>query len=592
MRLRTSNLLTTNCRIPVFCAGVVLLVGCANTANQYQAPELTLPAKYQQTQKIVHEDDEVSTPLSTWWQMLQDTELDALIDQALANNSDLKMATLRMAQAKVQLEQARLGALPEVKAPINLGLGSGSSSIATIVGSWRVDLWGEQRSTLEAANFVMWQAVFERDELQRNLVAEIINSYLQLLLLNERMRISRHQESLLDEMLSKLKQRMELGDATVLEQDQLLSSLFSARAAIPALQDQREQLLISLSALLGTLPTELRELEFGLDRLAFPEKLPALSPHLLLQRPDVRVAEARLFAADANIEVARAKMLPPLDLGLQMGTSLLLDGSLSFVRALAGITISIFNRDKLQQEVERKRLSQEEMVEGYAKTLYRGVREVESALSTIEQNRKRLRFQQEVAEASKRSWDHIAEMYKIGTLDYLSLLNAESMYLRYLDEYFRLQFELNRTYVALFQSLGGGVESLDEEQRVMVPSAKLKVNSTKRTQKTMPIDGIDWDGGKIEEFWLLELPGLHQQHTIAAVWRDLRNRFPEQMQQRFVRPVLFDQVGEGSRQVAWYRLYLGKLNSSEAAEQLCAELKAKYQRCRVVFSRSIQNKDE
>ncbi len=579
--------------------------------------------------KIATPDASHDVGLVEWWRAFGNLELVELIDRGLANNPDVRIATQQMAEARTRVDQARAGLLPALSAPVELanqapggaigvvtpgqGISSQRTYQASLQGNWRVDLWGERSSLAESAKFQLWQAAFNRDNVQRNMTASLASSYVEYLSLNDRLRLARETDAVLSHMLDSVEKRVDIGDATLIELDQQKAAVFAVRATIPTLEQQREDALTSIAFLVGSVPGSLKLSSDGLDALFLPTVIPALPSSLLLRRPDVRMAEARLLSADADVDVARARLLPPLDLSAQVGHSSLamaqfFQPSTLFWNAISNLTVSIFDGGKLKSDKENAQAIHEEMVETYARTIYQAAREVESALAGIRLTGNRLASQQEATTSARRAWDSSAKVYAAGGLDYQALLDAERNYNRYLDDYLRIKMDSYHGYISLFQALGGGVNFVEQLPgkgarptqalgdafgSVALDTSKISFAAPKTGFAT---DGVDWGndaftkgGGplQVENFWQVELPGLYHRSTIGATWRDLRMRYPKLMESRVVRPRLDGKVENNTDgQLSLFRLYVGKFATPEAAHELCAMLKANYQRCRVVSSRS------
>ena len=473
------------------------LAGCAVAKrDHYDVPMVQLPAQYKNAPVAAtppadsknipaKPETQLDPVLVEWWHAFGSRELDDLINRGLADNPDVRIATFRIAQAKARAEQADAGKGPTVSlpvqgseqypyygvgGPVTQGLpytGPNGEKVkqmfqASIRGDWRVDIWGELDSLAQSANLQLWRASFERDNIQGNVAANIASSYVEYLSLNDRIRVARETETVLDGMLVAVKGRMDGGDATSIDMEQQRSAVYAVRATIPALEQQREDALGTLAFLLGTVPGALKISDSGLDSLSLPLVIPGMPSSLLLRRPDVRMAEARLLAADADIDVARARVLPALDLTVQNGyggyyLSELFKPQTLFWNVIANLSATIFDGGKLSREKDYAREVHEEMVETYVRTIYQAVREVESALNAISQTESRLEAQKTSADAARRAWDYSSEVYADGAIDYLTLLNTERTYHQSLDEYDRIRMDRYRALVNLFHALGGGV---------------------------------------------------------------------------------------------------------------------------------------
>jgi len=205
----------------------------------------------------------------------------------------------------------------------------------------------------------------------------------------------------------------------------------------------------------------------GMDSVSFPAVLPGVPTTLLLRRPDVRAVEARLLAADADIDVARARLLPPLDLTAQAGygslyLSRLFSSPTLFWEMIANLSITLFDSGKRENEVKFAKAMHEEMVETYIRVIYDAVREVDDALGAVRHMGKQIEEQSVATESSFRAWSYSQEAYHAGALDYLVVLDTERTYHRHLDDLYRYRMERYRGLIDLFSALGGGVHMGDK----------------------------------------------------------------------------------------------------------------------------------
>lgn len=630
----------------------LMLVGCLAKRSDYSVPDVPLPAKYRSTAGELGEpqtgsatgaaeaSETVPPPpapppqaeagLAEWWHSFGSEELEALIDRGMANNADIRMATLRVVQAKARAEQAGAGRFPTITMPMisatqypgssnavgtapsgssssgsGSGSGSGTSNGQNTFQTYlrydlRLDIWGEQAALAESAGLQLWRAIYERDNIRRNMAATLASHYVDYVTLNDRLRVAKETEAVLNATLSAIEKKVAAGDATLAELEQQRAAIFSLRATVPQMEQARDDALSAIAFLVGTVPGALKLSGAGLDSLTLPSVVPGLPSALLLRRPDVRMAEARLLAADADLDVARARILPPVDLSAQVGYSSTMLSQLFLPQALfwntvANLSITIFDGGRRSNEKVYAQALKEEMVESYLRTVYQSLREVESALVSVRLAEKRQAAEKETIAAARRAWDISSKVYALGNIDYLSLLETERNYHRYLDEYQRIRSDYFRGYVTLFQALGGGVKpgdalpGLGARPRAEAGAAPA-VSGGDRPRRQVAGEGVGWgDGGslQVENFWQVELAGLYDRSAIGPAWRDLRTRYPEWMEGRALRPRLYDRVGDGGdNQESWYRLYVAKFDSPGLAAGFCATLNASQQRCRVVSSRS------
>lgn len=650
------------------------LTGCAAKRDHYDVPAVDLPKQYANlpASDTVAEagntpaspslapvlSSAFSTALTEWWRLLGSDELNDLMDRALANNPDLRIATLRIAQSKARLDQASGAKLPVITMPMQMsttfpefGVGRGNANgintsrplnQLSLKGDWRADIWGETSSMYESAELQLLRATFQRDDMQRNVVANVALAYIEYLSLNDRIKVARETEKSLEEMLASVQARLKVGDATITEMEQQKAAVYSVKSTFPVLAQQREIILNRLASLLGASPVALKLSHNGFDSVKFPTVLPGVPSALLLRRPDVRAAESRLLAADADIDVARARVLPPLDLTAQAGYGSMYMSQLFMPQALfwntiANLSVTIFDGGKRSKEVEFAQSVHEELVETYVRVIYDAVREVDDSLSAITFMGKRLDDQSVATDSSLRAWNYSQEVFMAGAVDYLALLDTQRTYQRNMDDWHSVRLERFRALVNLFSALGGGVPSsdvipgeglrpmpladeidygavlsdADSLQKTSLVTGKSRKTANKagthfmkaaqnlvfaaRQNNRAVADKVDWAGESLPkdgDYWLVEITGMYDRGAVFPAWRDLNARFPRQIENHTLLPLRQGMVTVADKErTSWYRLYVASFPDEKAAEQFCAGLRGQ-QSCSAVSAASIKGKGE
>lgn len=664
--------------------GASLLAGCAVKREAYDVPKVQMPVKFAQapavsdatvsshplpgiaapekgapqlsnasspqgdTVKTASGQTVSATPLSTilpeWWRMLGSEELNHLIDRALANNHDLRIAALRVVQLNARKGIAGADKLPTITMPVQSdtyypewGIGNPNNTNRartthqiSLRADWRPDLWGENASLYESAEFQLMRATYQRDDIQRLVVARLVADYLEYLSLNDRLRVNQETEKTLKEMIASVKVRMDIGDATITDLEQQRSAAYAVRATIPVLEQQRIVVKNRIASSVGTVPEELTLSNFGLDTVRSAAVLPGVPSTLLLRRPDVRAVEARLLAAEADIDVARARLLPPLDLTAQVGYgSRYLSGLFSTPQLLwntiANLSITLFDSGKRDKEVEFAKAVHEEMVETYIRVIYDAVREVDDSLGAYRNMGQQVEEQNVATKSAFLAWSYSQEAYMAGAVDYLVMLDAERSYQRNLDDLYRYRLESWRGLIDLFSALGGGVHMGNElpgkgyrpapmlneidygaaadyaplamqgQVSSFSSDASVSVDLNNTAPSAGQVDGIDWDGETLRkgrELWLVELFGTFDRGAIFSAWRDMRARFPALVEghQLLPRRQSGVDVGELERQ-SWYRVFISSFPARQVAEAACVTLRAGMQHCGVVSSTSLHGND-
>jgi multidrug efflux system outer membrane protein len=599
---------------------VGVLSACMTKRSHYDTPEVPLPASLRNTAKVAEDPLRKVSPLKSvlpdWWRLLGNPELNELVDRALANNHELRIATNRITQASRRVEQARADQLPAFSLPYSAATNAPTEGVgllptggeftsrrtyqASVRAEWRPDLWGEVKAIYETAELQLWRATYARDDVQRALTANIVSLYSNYLSLCDRLRIAEESETVLSGLLASVRERMNSGDATIIEFEQQRAAVFQVRATIPQLQLQRDQVKNRLASLAGTVPGALHLSERGLDSLSYPVVATGLPSALLLRRPDVRVVEATMLAADANIDTARARVFPQMDISAQYGVggfalSQLIQPARIFWSGIASLTTSIFDYGKRSNEVAIARSVHEELLESYVQTLYNAVREVEDAQAGIASNSKRLAIQQESVAAALSAWTYSRESYEAGAIDYMVLLDTERSYHARLDELNRIRLEHCLALVELFQSLGGGVDTT-----ASIPGSGKRppdppevnvglVQSSYQLERASTVFGPAKLAGGEGKQWLVELPGVASYGSVMAMRRDLYARFPDLMTRQ--RIVLVRQDGRiadelNRERTSWYRLFVGSFADPQASEQFCAVLRTQFMRCNSLLNGS------
>ncbi|WP_211353950.1 efflux transporter outer membrane subunit [Thiohalocapsa marina] len=607
---------------------LLMLSGCAVKRDHYDTPQVPLPSRYANDAGNTAPDPspdqrEPDAPdLDNWWRLLGSETLNQLVDRALANNADLRIAAQRVMQARARAAQAKGGQYPEVSVPLRYQYEAPDEGIGDVPrggdvetdetyqiglrGDWRVDLWGELASLSDSASMELWRAIFEHDDQARRLVAEVVAAYVDYLALNDRMRVARDTEAVLAEMLDGMLTRLDVGDATTIDVEQERSAVYGVRADMPAIALRQAQVANRLAFLVGGVPDGLHLPRDGLNSLRLPRVRAGMPAALLLQRPDVRAIEARLIAADARIDVARARILPPLDLTAEIGygstyiEEVFMPHTV-FWNFVANLSATVFDAGKRQREVDYSRAVHEEMIETYIKVIYGATVEVEDAFATISHSRERLQLQQVATDAARRAWVDSRDAYLAGAIDYLVWQNTARTYYRYLDDLYSFRGDMYKGQIELFSALGGGAPEraplpgdgrrparhlgsilVGEAAPVQVrdhwlPSGGWGTSDTKQQQQ-----GRDQDDDQTQPQWLVALTGSHTRDGVEAMWRDLHNRYPAAVDGHALlayKPT--ETVAPEGEDATWYRLTVERFHTRDAAAGWCQSVRLGQTRCDV-----------
>lgn len=358
------NMRTLISSAPLALAGL-LLAGCSMTP-QLTKPELPLPPSYSTTASVAE-----SRVDALWWQRFGSAELDALMSEALTANRDLAAAALRIEQSRASARAARAGLLPSVDASASATTtrrsseagstlsdngrvtSSSQSDSASLRASYELDLWGGNAASAAAARARLQSSLYSRDALALTLQGDVANNYFSALALKDRIRLTEQNRDAAAELLRLVQLRFDNGAANGLELAQQRTTLLGIEASLPSL---RQSLLLTetaLAVLLGRAPGGFAISGSTLAGISIPAIAPGTPASLLTQRPDLRAAEASLVAANADIGVARAALLPNVSLSASAGIDgLLTSGSSTLLSLAASLSQTVFNGGRLQSQVQ------------------------------------------------------------------------------------------------------------------------------------------------------------------------------------------------------------------------------------------------
>ncbi|MFJ4348626.1 efflux transporter outer membrane subunit [Pseudomonas sp. NPDC089401] len=416
-------------------------------------------------------------PTAQWWQAFASPELDQLIQRALANAHDLAAATAQVRQAQARAVIAGAPLLPELQLGLDgsrqhLLHGPGndpldvSRSLRTystyglqLTASYELDFWGGLRAARASALHELDASRFDRQTVELTLVSAVANAYLQGLALEEQLRIARLNLRNARDVLNLVQTRQQAGSATRLELAQQRSLVAAQERQVPLLEQQWQDSRVTLATLLGDPVQALPASHQALASVQWPGIGSGVPSELLSRRPDIAAAEARLAAANANIQVARAAMLPKLTLGASLGT-----GANAFAEVLdssaytltAGLLAPVFNNGRLRAERQLAEAEQAQLLENYRSSILAGFADVEKALNAIHGvDRQRLWQDQEVQEA-RTAFDLAQQRYGAGAETLLTVLETQRTLYGAQDQQAQLRLARLQGSVALYKALGGG----------------------------------------------------------------------------------------------------------------------------------------
>ncbi|HET6600002.1 MAG TPA: efflux transporter outer membrane subunit [Burkholderiaceae bacterium] len=448
-------------------ATLLALGGCMSLIPTYERPAAPIPAAYPAAASSAPAG--VAVADIEWQRFVADARLARLIEIALANNRDLRIAALRIEQARAQYDIRRADRLPTVNAGLSAQRQAGASgevgnvfAAGILTTSFELDFFGRVRSLGEVALAQYLATEEARKSAQIALVAAVVNTYVAQLADDELLRVTRETLATREESFKLTKLKFDNGAASGLDAAQAESLLEGARAALAQTQRQRALDANALALLLGQAPPgELPPaLPLGAS-LAITQLPPGLPSELLTRRPDIRAAEQQLIGANANIGAARALFFPRISLTANAGTAsaqlsgLFRSGSFALTGGVQ-LLQPIFDAGRNDANLKVAKVNREIALAQYEVAIQTAFREVADALAGRATLTEQLRAQQAQADAAQTTL-HLAELrYRNGAASYLDVLDAQRTLFAAQQATVQVRAAQVQNLVTLYKTLGGG----------------------------------------------------------------------------------------------------------------------------------------
>lgn len=455
-----------------------LVAGCSFIPT-YERPDAPIPASYPEAQ--ANAVPQFAADIG-WRDYFAEPRLRTLIESALDNNRDLRVATLQIEQARAAFQLRRADTYPRVgvianatRAPsVTTGDLTNSFSTGLAVSAWEIDFFGRIASLKEQA-LAQYLATQEgRNAAQVSLVAAVASGWLNLLADEALMDLSRQTLASREESVRLTQMRLTAGVVSELDLRQAQALVQAARATLAQQTRQRARDENALALLVGqALPGDIRGSLPGSTLSDAPamSPLPAgLPSELLNRRPDIRQAEQQLIAANANIGAARAAFFPNISLTAQAGTAsgelsgLFKSGSWGFSIA-PSLLMPLFDAGRNQANLENAQTTRSIAVAQYEKAVQTAFREVSDALAGRATLGEQAQAQSLQVEAETARLQLSDLRYRNGVSNYLDLLDAQRSLFTAQQTLVLVQLEQLQNQVTMFKTLGGGAT-----QEVVRPS--------------------------------------------------------------------------------------------------------------------------
>ncbi|MBT2339866.1 MULTISPECIES: efflux transporter outer membrane subunit [Pseudomonas] len=467
--------------MPALLRGAVLLVGilvqgaCTRLGPDFQPPgqpwakTWNSPAIERVSQRQLHPD------LRQWWQVFNDPTLDRLMAESDAHNASLKIAGLRVMEARAQLGIAQSQRYPQLQQASAGTLyakryQSGGSnpqdsgfwqySAGYDIG-WELDFWGRFARAIESADAGYFAAQANYEDALVLLRAQVANTYFTLRTTEARLRVARENATQQQRNVEITEKLFASGQTAELDVQQAKTQYLGTLSSIPSLEDQAARTRNALAVLIGQPPgaLPLRVDSTGLIPLVNQAVLQDVPADLLLRRPDVRAAELNVAAQSALIGVAESDLYPSLTLlGSIVWSANSLSGTASNLDLVGGPSLrwNLFDHGQIRNNVRVQDARLQQLIEAYRDQVRQAAREADDAATGLTKALERERILREASLAAERSLVLANTWYREGYSDFQRVLDAQSALLQQQDNYLISRSDAVNNLIALYKALGGG----------------------------------------------------------------------------------------------------------------------------------------
>lgn len=451
-------------KIIVLTTATALLSSCG-IYTKYQPAETTPDNLYGEEVAV---DDTTNFGNVNWRELFTDPQLQALIEQGLQNNTDLRSAQLQIEEAEAALMSAKLTFLPSFALSPQGTISSFDGGKATktytlpVTASWELDIFGRLRNAKQQAKALYAQSKDYQQAVRTQLIAGIANVYYTLLMLDEQLAISQQTEEAWKETVASTRALMDAGLANEAATSQMEAAYYSVQTSILDLKEQINQVENSLALLLAETPRRYERGKLADQRL--PEDVAVGVPmQMLSNRPDVRAAERSLEQAFYATNQARAAFYPSIVLSGSAGWtnsagSMIVNPGKFLASAVGSLTQPLFNKGQIMAQYRIAKAQQEEASLSFQQALLNAGSEVNDALVACQTSKaKTLLFEKQI-QSLEKALESTSLLMEHGTTTYLEVLTARQSLLSAQLSQTANRFTEIQSVINLYQALGGGRE--------------------------------------------------------------------------------------------------------------------------------------
>ncbi|MDB5818057.1 MAG: hypothetical protein JWQ11_1697 [Rhizobacter sp.] len=446
-------------------AVAVFLSGCSSIRSEPPTPSMQMPVAFNEVPAST--GTSIDAISADWWTSFRSPELAVLVERSFAASPTLAIGLENVRQAELQVRIAGASLYPT----LGLGLSAGSQRIqglqssvdtsgVSVSASYELDLWGANAETRRAAGAASQAARLDFATSRITLAAGVADAYFQVLALRMRLAIARDNLGIAQRVQRVVQVRFDNGAASALDVSRQATTVLSQRAAIVSLVLQQKQTLAALAVLTGTPPQGFDVSGDTLLALDVPQLSAGLPSELLTRRPDLAAAEARLVAANADVSVARAQLLPGVNLSAGFGRNgselVALSNATNAFSVGASLVQTLFDGGRLRALVGLSQSQERALVEGYRASILQALADTDNALAAIAQSTDQEALQQAIRDQARRSLDLSELRYREGSDDLLTVLDAQRTLFAAQDSLAQQRQARLSAALSLYRALGGG----------------------------------------------------------------------------------------------------------------------------------------
>ncbi|MFV9259583.1 efflux transporter outer membrane subunit [Citrobacter freundii] len=448
-------------------SAIFVLAGCS-LAPDYQRPALPVPHQFSLSQNaLVAAPGEYQD--TGWRSFFVDSQVKALIGEALVNNRDLRMAVLKVQEARAQYGVTDADRYPQLTAGSSgtySGKLKGDSSTdrefeAGLNLSFDLDFFGRLKNMSEAERQNFFASEEARRAVHISLISNVSQSYFNQRLAYAQLQVAEETLQNYQRSYAFVEKQLVTGSTNVLALEQARGVIESTRSEIAKRKGDLAQANNALQLLLGTygkLPDDHARSRGDIKPVTLP---PSLSSQILLQRPDIMEAEHGLLAANANIGAARAAFFPSITLTSSVSSSSsdlssLFNAASGMWNFVPKIDIPIFNAGRNQSNLDLAGIRQQQSVVNYEQKIQNAFKEVADALVLRQSIADQISGQQRYLDSLQITLQRARALYQNGAVSYIEVLDAERSLFATRQSLLDLNYAQQVNEIKLFAALGGG----------------------------------------------------------------------------------------------------------------------------------------